>query len=188
MKGKLLLLLTALHALLFVLFYKSMLSMEDAPSYEWFYLSYVCIVLITIVLFVFVKNKKPIYIAAGVSAVVVLGLFVGYFVFDRVGYKIDIEDVEKIEYRVYGVYGVDDKIIEGDASVVKDILKEYNDNTCIKRWDGGGQIGTPEDTVVIYLKNGVEVSFAEDCVVQRDGKTYRSTFDYDKIVEYIQKN
>ena len=125
------------------------------------------------------------YIATGVSAAVVLGLFVGYFAFDRVGYKIDIEDVEKIEYRAYGG---NDKIIEGDGDVVKDILEEYNDNTCIKRWDGGGQIGTPEDIVIIYLKNGVEVSFAEDCVVQRDGKTYRSTFDYDKIVEYIEKN
>jgi hypothetical protein len=184
MKGKLLLLLKVLHALLFVLFYKSMLSMEGAPLDKWFYVGYANVVLITIIVFVFLKNKKSMYIATGISAAVVLGLFVGYFVFDRVGYKIGIEDVEKIEYIIYGE---NYKIVEADTDVVKDILEEYNDNTCIKRWDGGGQIGTPEDIVIIYLKNGAEVSFAEDCVVQRDGKTYRSTFDYDKIVEYIEK-
>ena len=58
MKGKLLSIITALHILLFVIFYKSMLSMEAVPLYRWFYLCYVSIVLVTIILFVFVKKKK----------------------------------------------------------------------------------------------------------------------------------
>lgn len=183
MKGKLLLIIAGLHVLLFALFYKNMLSVEGAPLDKWFYVGYAIVVLITIIIFAVLKNKKSVYIGASVCCALVLGLFVGYYIFDRAGYKIDVEDVEKIEYIVYGEYSktVDRK------DVIEDILEEYNDNACVKRWEGGGQIGTPDEVIIIYLKDGSEVSFTYDCVVPKDGKTFRGTFDYHKMVDYIEK-
>lgn len=183
MKGKLLLIIAGLHVLLFALFYKNMLSVEGAPLDKWFYVGYAIVVFVTIILFVVLKDKKPVYIGASVCGVLVLGLFVGYYIFDRAGYKIDVDDVEKIEYIVYGEYS---KTVE-QKDVIEDVLEEYNDNACIKRWDGGGQIGTPDEVIRIYLKDGSEVSFTYDCVVPKDGKTFWSTFDYDKMVDYIEK-
>ena len=184
MKGKLLLVIAGLHVLLFALFYKNMLSVDGAPLDKWFYVGYVCVVLITVVLFVVFKNKKSIYVATGVSCALVLGEFVGFYIFDRAGYKIDADDVEKIEYKVYGEYS---KTVEND-DVIKDIIEEYNDNNCIKRWEGGGQIGTPDKEIIIYMKDGIEISFTYDGVVPKDGKTYWSIFDFYKMVDYIENN
>ena len=185
MKGKLLSIITALHILLFVIFYKSMLSMEAVPLYRWFYLCYVSIVVVTIILFVFLKKKKAVYIATGVSCALVLVLFVGYSIYDRAGYRIDPSDVKEIEFWDAGENSR--KVKTDNEDVIKNVIEEYNDNTSIKRWEGGGQIGTPDHQVTIYLKDGTEASFTSDCVVWKDGKEYRGTFDYWKIVDYIEQ-
>lgn len=186
MKKKIVFIMFIIHMLLLLIFYRGTLSVV-VPIDKWFYLIYIDVCFVTAIIVTLIKKKRALYIVGSINCVLVFGLLLGYYLFGRTGYTINIKDVNLIEYIQYGDFTLEVNINENEK-VIKAILCEYNEATCIKRWDEGGQVCTPNHNVIIHLNDDSRVVIYEDGMVSRTNKLYKSTLNYDRIVAYINNN
>ena len=147
--------MTIVVALLFAFFWGGIFSIR-IPT-DWLFLIAYALVLVGLIL-LFRKVEKPaIYIGIAVLiCVMTLVSLIGYRAWNREDFYIDADEVEKIIYSIDGKKYIIGDEEESINSVIKDINKAY----CVKKWDVErlGELGTTDEHLYVYLKNGEYVS------------------------------
>ena len=158
--------MTIIIALLFAFFWGGIFSIR-IPT-DWLFLIVYAVVLIVLIL-LFCKIQKPVvYISiAVVACVVTLISLIGYKAWNREDFYIDSAEVEQI------IYYTEEKeyIIADDEESIEDVVEKINKAYCVKKWDVVklGELGTPDEYLNVYLKNGEVVSIDEiGCVRYSD--------------------
>lgn len=163
--------------------WKSTFSIISAND-KWFVIAY--IIIFIILALIFFKSKKPFmqYILSGILCIFTLTSLLIYRGWNSNGYHINVNEVACIEYCTLKNNTTDTILFDSDdADAIEGIIESYNSSECVKRWDDGARIGTPEEYIRIVFKDGRKATIEEDGCVSIAGKEYKAAFTLDNLTK-----
>lgn len=151
----------AIVALMFILFWKRLFSVNTAYDTK-FFTGYICV----LILFMFAtymfhfKNEFINFIPPVILCVGTLVALVMYKNWNDDGYYINADDVESI---IYTYYDENQKPTFRDVEVdytdkKEEIIDRYNNADCVKNWDMLGDYIGYDTWIRIHLKDGTRIT------------------------------
>ncbi len=154
---------------------------------KWFFIAFV--IIFVIFTFIFFKSKKNFipYILSAVFCIMTLTSLLIYRNWNKQGFEIKPDRVDYIEYYTSEN---DTTYIYNDinSEQISNFIELYNSSNCIKRWDNGGRIGTPEKYIRIFLTDTTKVVIEEDGCIDIAGKTFKTTLTLKELLEQLETN
>lgn len=171
---------------IFAVLWNTTFSIASAGD-KWFLIGYIDIFLVFLFLFYFFRKKKKFiqYILAACFCIFTLAAVLGYRGWNRHGFSIRPDEVEYVNF-----CSIKDRkdIVRYDSNTgrIDEFVKIYNDTDCVKRWDGGGRVGTPEEYIIVHLTDGSSLTVEEDgCIIIGD-KEYKTALTLEKLLMSLE--